>query len=136
MVKVLTFGSFDLIHPGHLYFLNEAKSYGDKLFVVVARDSTIEKVKGKKPKYNEKDRIQNIRDLGIADQVFLGDENDVYSVLDTIMPEIICLGYDQKFFVDKLEDELKKRNLKCKIIRIRAFMPNKFKSSKLKNNFA
>ena len=56
MKKVMVFGSFDILHQGHLYFLNEARRFGEELIVVIARDETILKVKGHKPKYNEKER--------------------------------------------------------------------------------
>ena len=132
MTTVLTFGSFDHIHQGHIYYLTEAKKLGDKLFVVVARDSTIEKVKGKKPKYPEQERLKHLQDLQIADKIVLGYADDVYRVLDDVMPDIICLGYDQRAFVDQLEEELKKRNFKPKIIRLKPYMENIYKSSKLK----
>ena len=56
MKTVMVFGSFDLLHPGHLFFLKQAKKHGDKLVVVVALDRTIESVKQQTPKYNERVR--------------------------------------------------------------------------------
>ena len=95
MKTVMAFGSFDLLHPGHIYFLKRAKELGDKLVVVIAKDSTIEEVKGKAPKYHEKDRVEHIRDLKIADKVVIGYEADKYEIIEEINPDIIALGYDQ-----------------------------------------
>ena len=77
----MVFGSFDLIHPGHIYFLTEAKKYGDFLIVVIARSSTIEKVKGKRPKYSDVERKLHIRDLKIANQIAFGYEDDKYRII-------------------------------------------------------
>ena len=131
--KVLAFGTFDLLHEGHKYFLNEAKKYGDKMFVVIARDKTVLRVKGFLPKQNENERIKNIEKLKIADKVILGSENDYYSILSEIKPDIICLGYDQTAFVDNLEKEIESRGLKTKIIRIKPLHPEKYKSSIMRN---
>lgn len=133
MKKVLTFGSFDHIHPGHVYYLSESKKYGDSLIVLLANDATIEKVKGIKPKFNQKKRLQQLNDLNMADEIILGQKNDIYKVLDDVKPDVICLGYDQNIFTDSLLWELHKRNLRTRIIRIDALMPEKYKSSKLKN---
>jgi glycerol-3-phosphate cytidylyltransferase-like family protein len=67
-----------------------------------------------------------------VDYAMLGYLDDVYRVLVDVAPDVICLGYDQSFFVDKLEGELKKRKLKTKIVRLPAFQEHKFKSSLLR----
>lgn len=131
MEKVMVFGSFDYVHAGHSYFLKEAKKYGS-LVVVIARDVTIKKVKGRMPRFGEEERKKAIKDLGIADKVILGSEGDKYNVIEDEKPNIICLGYDQKAFVDNLSEELKKRDVSAKIVRIGAYHPEKYKSSLLK----
>ncbi|MBS3101431.1 adenylyltransferase/cytidyltransferase family protein, partial [Candidatus Woesearchaeota archaeon] len=72
MKKVMCAGTFDIIHPGHLFYLSEAKKYGDKLVVVVARDNTSEKFKGRKPAHNERERLEAVRTLEIVDEAVLG----------------------------------------------------------------
>jgi len=133
MKKVLSFGTFDILHPGHTYFLKQAKKYGDFLVVVVARDLTVKKVRGRMGGNDEKIRKRGVENLKIADQVLLGDENDYYKVLDKVRPDVICLGYDQKSFTDDLEQELRKRKINSKIVRIKSYKPEKYKSSKLLN---
>ena len=131
MKPVMCAGTFDIIHPGHLYFLSEAKKYGDKLIVVVARDETSEKVKGKKPLRNERERLEQIRMLEIVDEAVLGKQGNIFDIIGEIKPSVICLGYDQKVLKQDLEDELKKRNIKCDVLRIGSYMPHIYKSSKM-----
>ena len=132
MTTVMIFGSFDILHPGHIHFLKRAKTLGDKLVVVVALDATIEAVKGNVPKYNERERVEHIRDLKIADKVMMGYEADKYEVIEEINPDVIALGYDQDGFADKLKEEMEKRKMNPKIVRLDAYKEEHYKSSKLR----
>jgi FAD synthetase len=132
MKKTLVFGSFDQLHPGHLYFLLEAKKYGDELVVVLARKETIKKLKGKLPKYSEKERKEHLEITGIPNRVLLGNQKDKYGIIEKIRPDFICLGYDQNSYTKNLKEELEKRNIKSKIIRLKPYKEHIFKSSKLK----
>ena len=132
MKKVMCAGSFDIIHPGHLYYLSESKKYGDKLVAVVARDETSEAFKGKKPIHNEKERLEAVRMLKIVDKAILGNKGNIFDIIEEIKPDVICLGYDQNVQKQELEDELKKRGIKSEVIRIGAYMPNIYKSSKIR----
>lgn len=132
MATVMCFGSFDILHPGHLYFLKQAKRLGDKLIVVVARDSTIKEVKGIMPTYNERQRMERIKDLKVADKVMVGYEADKYEIIEEINPDIIALGYDQETFADRLKEEMAERFMNPKIVRIGAYKEDQYKSSKLR----
>ena len=132
MKTVMCAGTFDFIHPGHLFYLSEAKKYGDKLIVVVARDETSEKFKSKKPVHNERERLDAVRMLKIVDEAVLGHHGNIFDIIEEIRPDVICLGYDQNVQKQQLEDELKKRNIKADVVRIDAYMPYMYKSSKLK----
>ena len=129
MQKVMCAGTFDIIHPGHLYFLSEAKKYGDRLIVVVARDETSEKMKGKKPAHNEKIRLEQVRGLEIVNEAVLGNKGNIFQIVEEIKPDVICLGYDQKVLKQDLEDELKKRNIKSDVVKIGSYLPHLYKSS-------
>ena len=131
MKKVLAFGTFDLLHPGHLHFLKKAKEQGDFLSVVVALDETVMKVKGKLPVNNQETRRQNLLKTGIVDEAVLGNPGDKHKIIEAIRPDVICLGYDQKAFTENLAESLKKRGLKITIRRIDAFKQEIYKSSKL-----
>ena len=124
----MAFGTFDILHPGHINFLNQAKRHG-RLIVVIARDETVKQVKGRLPKHSEKQRLKAILSLNLADIAVLGSLNDKYAAIKKYKPEVIALGYDQKYFVDQLEKELKKIKLKTKVVRLKAYKPNKYKTS-------
>ena len=125
-IKVLVFGTFDLLHPGHRYFLKQAKQRGDYLVVVVARDENVKKIKSKLPKDSEKKRKQNLEALNYIDEVYLGhrDLRKKQKWLKKIKPDIVCLGYDQ---------EVNFRSKCVDVEKIKSFHPNKYKSSLLSN---
>lgn len=129
--KVLIFGVFDGVHDGHLHFIKEAKSCSDQLVVVVARDSVVESLKGRKPKFNERERINRVLDIPEVDMVLLGDpEIGVYNVLKEAKPEIIFLGYDQDNLKDDLNKKIKNGYLdNIKILQGHPYKENEFHSS-------
>ncbi len=130
MKKVMVFGTFDILHPGHINFFKQAKGQGDYLIIVVARDLNVKKIKGKFPLNSEQTRMNEIKKTGIADEAVLGRLNDWFGLIEEKKPDTICLGYDQKDF--NLKEELKKRNLNIEIIRLKPYKNKKYKSSKLK----
>ena len=130
MKKVMCAGTFDIVHPGHLHYLSEAKKHGDRLIVVVARDKTSEEFKGKKPAHNEKERLETVSMLKGVDLAVLGMPGNIFDIVKEIKPDVICLGYDQKIQESRLESELRKRSINSKVVRIGAYMPNVYKSSK------
>ena len=120
MVKVMATGTFDILHLGHIYFLKEAKKLGDTLAVVVATDSTVRKLKHE-PVNPEQIRLDLIKELKIVDEAYLGHEEDMYEILKEVKPDIITLGYDQIHDEKTIEKELKKRNIKAKVVRLREY---------------
>lgn len=132
MTKVITFGTFDLFHPGHEYYLRQARSYGDFLITIVARDETVQKLKHKSPVHTQEQRVQALQDSGLCDQVFLGKPDHYYDRLLELHPEIICLWYDQHHLVPGLEKFLSTQKLQIQIIRIPAFQEHIHKSSLLR----
>ena len=130
MKKVMVFGTFDVIHPGHIHMLKEAKSYGQYLIVVVSRDQITNEVKGKKPLFTEDIRLEAVQKLQIADKVRLGNLGpDKYLAIKEEAPDIIALGYDQTAFVDKLKENIDPH---IEIIRLTAYKPELYKSSTIK----
>lgn len=110
-------GTFDLLHMGHIYYLKEAKKLGDILTVVVARDSTVRKLKHE-PVNPEDIRLDLIKELKIVDEAYLGYKDDMYAIVEEIKPDIIALGYDQIHDETTIRKEMKKRNLKAKVVRL------------------
>ncbi|MFH0804742.1 MAG: adenylyltransferase/cytidyltransferase family protein [Patescibacteria group bacterium] len=136
MKKVLVTGTFDILHPGHVYLLRQARLQGDFLTVVVARDETVRLVKGKRPIHSHSVRAANVRRLGIADRVIIGRRGDKLRVIEIVRPDIICLGYDQRSFTRNLRVELQKRGLKTKVVRLRSYHPRRYKTSLLREQRA
>ncbi len=130
MKKVMVFGTFAILHPGHLYFFNQAKKHGDYLIAVIGRDSTVEKIKGAKPKMDENARRQMVEALKIINKAVLGDKKDWYKLIVKYKPDIICLGYDQTE-PENFREELGKRGVAAKVIRLKDYQPKKYKSSKI-----
>jgi len=125
MVRVLATGTFEILHPGHLLYLEEAKKLGDELFVIVGRDVTVRKRK-RTPIIPEEQRLKMVSALKMVDNAMLGSEKDIYEPLYTIKPDIIALGYDQDFDEEKLGRELRERGFNSKVIRIKKHNSNAF----------
>jgi FAD synthetase len=117
MLKVMATGTFDLLHMGHIYYLKEAKKLGNTLAVVVARDSTVRKLKHE-PVNPEKIRLELIKEVKVVDEAYLGYEDDMYAIVEEVKPDIIALGYDQIHDENTIIRELKKRKLNTKIVRL------------------
>ena len=76
----MVFGTFDILHKGHLDFFKQAKKYGDYLIVAVARDDTVKKVKGKLPCLNQKKRLSMVRNIAAVDKAVFGRKKYYYKL--------------------------------------------------------
>ena len=121
MKKVMAAGCFDIIHPGHVHYLWEAKKIGGEesmLIVVVARDSTIRRVKGREPIFDEETRRFMVEQLKPVDKAVLGYESaDPSKIVLEIKPDIIVLGYDQKIDERSFSEKLRNKGLSVKVVR-------------------
>jgi len=130
---VLASGVFDLLHLGHVRFLEEAKKSGGpnaELLVIIARDRTAEKRKGERPIVPENQRCAIIASLKVVDEAVLGYEDfDIGKVIEKIKPDVIALGYDQKDMERTLRDYVKQHGLNIKIVRIGKFSSDELDSS-------
>ncbi len=121
---ILLFGTFDFLHPGHLFVLNEGKKRGD-LCVVVARDATVEKIKKKLPVHSQDERKAAIeREFPDAVVMLGSDDGDYLKPVREVKPDLILLGYDQK-----LPPGVVEADLPCPVERLPSFEPEKYKSS-------
>ena len=127
----MIFGTFDILHKGHLNLFDQARKHGDFLIAVIARDRTVVKVKNREPKHNEKERLENISEH--VDKAVLGNLKDKFSAIKKYKPDVICLGYDQVAFTENIENKLKELKLKTKVTRLKAHKPYLYKSSLLRN---
>ncbi len=117
--KVLTAGTFEIIHPGHLYYLKQAWRMG-RVITVVSRDSTVRKIKKRDPIVDEKSRLEVVSSLYYVHKARLGYEDDMLRVVEEEKPDIILLGPDQPVNDEWLRKELERRGLSnVKIVRLR-----------------
>ena len=129
----MVFGTFDGLHEGHLDFFRQARERGDNLVAVAGRDVNIRKIKGHFPKKRDRERFTELQKCKLIDTPVLGYEDDIYRVIETLKPDVICLGYDQASFSKNLKKELRKRNLKVRVFRLEPYNPEEMHSSILEN---
>lgn len=128
-MKVLVFGTFDHLHPGHLALFDQAAKHGDCLAVIVARDATVERIKGSLPDQNEEERLKAAKNSLPNAEVMLGDSRDYLSPVRAINPDVILLGYDQH-----LPPGVKTSDLPCPVERAEPYEQTRYKSSLLREN--
>jgi len=130
---VLASGTFDLLHFGHVKYLEEAKKAGGenaKLIVIVARDKTVEKRKGTKPIMPENQRRALVESLEVVDEAILGYENfDIEMVIEKIKPNIIAVGHDQSGIEKAVKNHVNEKGLDVQIVRIGRFGKTELNSS-------
>ena len=132
MIKVVVAGCFDVLHPGHFEFLKFARKQGDSLTVLLARDNNVEKIKGRKPFFNESERKAMLEGLKFVDEVVLGssDYGDKYGSLLKIKPDVLVLGYDQTGEKGEITEFVKKSGREIEVVEFgKAVEPQKYKSS-------
>lgn len=118
MVRVMATGVFDLLHPGHVHFLESARELGDELVVIVATDAMVRRRKHE-PITPQEMRCELISKLRAVDRAIVGREDDIYKTVEDVKPDIIALGYDQSFREEDIRRELEKRGLgHIKIVRL------------------
>ncbi len=105
-MRVMAVGVFDLLHAGHLHYLEQAKSLGDYLTVVVAHDDTV-RIRKHEPVTNHDLRRRMVEGLKPVDEAIVGNspEVSIYDILPRVNPDVIALGYDQ----EHAEDSIRKR---------------------------
>ncbi len=126
MSRVILFGTFDLLHPGHEFVFNEAAKLGT-VTVIVARDTSVERIKKRKPMETEVIRAENIRKKFPAFTVELGSSTDFFEPILKHKPDLILLGYDQK-----LPPGIAEEMLPAPVLRLPGYKPEVFKSSLMK----
>jgi FAD synthetase len=130
---VLASGVFDLLHLGHVRYLEEAKKAGGEnaeLIVIVARDSTVEKRKGCKPVMSENQRRALVESLKVVDEAILGyEEFDIGKVIEKIKPDIIAVGHDQDGMEKAVKNYIREKGLNIKVVRIGKFSEDELDSS-------
>jgi FAD synthetase len=132
-VKVMVFGTFDGLHPGHLSFFKQARALNPQVHLVVsvARDKNVLKIKKRHPVFGEKKRVRELKKSKLVHKVILGGEKNYFLHIQKENPDVIALGYDQRAYVSNLKRDLKKKNMKTKVVRLKPYKKSVYKSSLL-----
>ena len=104
---VFTNGCFDILHKGHIDYLQKSKKLGNKLIVGLNSDASIKRLKGDtRPINNQEDRKAVLESLGCVDKVIIFDEDTPYDLIKQIKPDIITKGGDYKLIEDVVGHDL------------------------------
>ena len=125
--RVLVFGVFDILHPGHLLFLQRARQLADTLIVVVTRDARALAEKGKPPIFNEQERLHIIAGIGVVSKTRLGDRPGQWTVLRRLHPDVLAVGHDQKVSKEAKDGP-------WKIVRIAARNRRRYSTSRIRKS--
>lgn len=131
LTRIMVFGTFDILHEGHLNFFKQARALSKRPFLIVsvARDVNVVKVKGHKTVNSEKKRLMTVKVSRFVDKAVLGGIKHYLPHIIRESPRIIALGYDQKAFTAGLKQKLTRLGLNVKIKRLKSFKPSIYKSS-------
>ncbi len=128
--RVLVFGTFDVLHRGHIHFLKQARRKGGWLIASVARDEYVRTAKRREPFHHEGERITRLLETGLVDEAYLSDEDvGSYGVIVESRPDVVCFGHDQSMLRNHLEAWLKRRKCEIRTYVLDAFHPERYKSS-------
>lgn len=94
MKKVVVWGTFDILHEGHIAFLKNAKRYGTQLYIVVIPDEVVYENKKRMPTNNEQKRLENLKVLNFIDGVFIDSLSTGLDSVINLKPDIFVFGYD------------------------------------------
>jgi cytidyltransferase-like protein len=127
---VMIGGAFEIIHPGHLHTITEAKRFGNTLVVVVATDRTVSKNKGREPVTTQEWRVKLVAALREVDVSLPGGQGSIYDTLEKVRPDVVALGYDQTHNPVDIENEARRRGLELRVVRLTSPLPG-VKTSKI-----
>jgi FAD synthetase len=116
--RVIAQGTFDILHPGHVHYLEEAATMGDELHVIVARRSNV--THKPKPILPDEQRRDTVAALAAVDRAHLGHPEDIFVPIERLQPSVIALGYDQHHDADAIREALAARGIDCDVRRASA----------------
>jgi len=117
--KVMVTGTFEILHPGHIYLFKKASEYG-KVYVVVSRDENVKRFKGREPIIDEKQRLEVVKSVRYVHKAMLGNPGEnIFEIIKKIKPDIILLGPDQEVDENKLKEFLEANGIKAEVKRLK-----------------
>ena len=108
-------GTFDILHPGHVHYLENAATYGDELHVIVARSDNV--THKAPPVLSDHQRLEMVDAIGVVGDAHLGHPEDIFVPIEKIDPDVIVLGYDQHHDADGIAAALDERGIDCRVER-------------------
>ncbi|MFB6138556.1 MAG: adenylyltransferase/cytidyltransferase family protein [Halobacteriaceae archaeon] len=121
MSRVVAQGTFDLLHPGHVHYLEEAAAMGDELHVIVARPGNVSHKDD--PVLPDRQRRDVVAALAAVDAAYLGDPEDIFAPVEALEPAVVALGHDQHHDESAIREALAARGLDCRVERASAREP-------------
>jgi FAD synthetase len=115
MTRVVAQGTFDLLHPGHVHYLEDAAAHGDELHAIVARRANV--THKPEPILCARQRRDMVAALDAVDEAHLGDPEDVFVPIERLDPDVIVLGYDQHHDEAGIAEALAARDIDCRVER-------------------
>ncbi|MDH5020990.1 FAD synthase [Halobacterium rubrum] len=115
MTRVVAQGTFDLIHPGHVHYLEDAAGMGDELHVIVARRENV--THKDPPVLPNRQRRDVVAALDPVDDARVGHPEDIFAPIEELDPDVIALGFDQHHDEAAIESELADRGVDCRVER-------------------
>ncbi len=115
MTLVVAQGTFDILHPGHVHYLEEAAAMGDELVTIVARCSNV--THKPSPVIPGEQRREMIAALAVVDRALLGHPDDIFRPIEDLDPDVIALGHDQHHDDDAIREALSDRGIDCEVHR-------------------
>ena len=142
-LRVFVAGTFDGLHFGHVFLLRYARRRGLQLArrfgrdgvhlaVVIARDDTVQRVKGRAAHHTQRERREMVRALRIVDEAFVGYRDDFLRSVRRVRPDLIVLGYDQSF---AWEEVLRAARITAPVVRCSQYRGHRLKSSMMRADF-
>lgn len=130
--RVICFGTFDLLHPGHIFFLRRAASFGRELYVVLARDERRKKISGSLPIHSLRERIAMVGSLRMVHTALQGHATDMLWHVKRLKPSVIVLGHDQTVGVAELQLWLAAHAPRTRVVRLKPFKRARYATTSIK----
>ncbi len=127
----MCFGTFDIFHPGHEYYLSEASRLADHMTIVIARDHRVFSGKWRDPVHTELLRRDIVERAFPDASVILGNESDIFAPIRELHPDLLVFGYDQRVPEDKIRELFPD----IEIVRVDGYETEKWKSSILRQKY-
>ena len=116
--RIVIAGTFDILHPGHVFLISEAAKLGE-VIVVVARDENVVHAKGHPVIVPEQQRLFMVQALRGVSKAILGKPGrDFLAIIEELQPDILLLGPNQNMSIDYVREELARRGLKIRVMRL------------------